>query len=132
MAAVLCSDPWPLLPAGTIAGTSSPVRVSPWLRFLVLGRRLTPRVRTDFELGTRVPLIIRAPFISASVGKHTRAFAELVDGEFQRLAFVTLQNASTQTPRWQSFLLSPSWPALPTRRTPWTASRSPQSSRTRV
>ena len=70
------------------------MRVSPWLRSLVtVDRRLTPRVRTDFELGTRVPLIIRAPFISASVGKHTRAFAELVDGEFQRLAFAALQNA---------------------------------------
>jgi iduronate 2-sulfatase len=35
--------------------------------------------RTNWELGTRVPLIIRVPWIKASVGKRTKAFAELVD-----------------------------------------------------
>ena len=33
----------------------------------------------SFELGTRVPLIIRAPFIKSAVGKKTEAFAELID-----------------------------------------------------
>lgn len=33
----------------------------------------------SFELGTRVPLIMRAPFITASVGKKTEFFAELID-----------------------------------------------------
>jgi arylsulfatase A-like enzyme len=35
--------------------------------------------RTNWELGTRVPLIIRVPWIMASLGKRTKAFAELVD-----------------------------------------------------
>eukprot|EP00040_Diaphanoeca_grandis_P036705 m.235426 g.235426 ORF g.235426 m.235426 type:complete len:731 (+) comp33664_c2_seq1:100-2292(+) len=35
--------------------------------------------QTEFELATRVPLIIRAPWMTNSVGKHTKAFAELVD-----------------------------------------------------
>ena len=35
--------------------------------------------RTNWELGTRVPLIIRVPWMEASVGKRTKAFAELVD-----------------------------------------------------
>ena len=34
---------------------------------------------TNFELAARVPLIIRAPGISASIGKVVRGFAELVD-----------------------------------------------------
>jgi arylsulfatase A-like enzyme len=34
---------------------------------------------TNYELDTRVPLIIRAPLIPASVGQKTLAFAELVD-----------------------------------------------------
>eukprot|EP00912_Choanoflagellata_sp_UC4_P001406 UC4_evm1s871 len=34
---------------------------------------------TNFELATRVPLVIRAPFKSASIGKVTNTFAELVD-----------------------------------------------------
>ena len=34
---------------------------------------------TNFELGTRVPLIMRAPFIKTSVGKKAEIFAELVD-----------------------------------------------------
>ena len=35
--------------------------------------------RTNWELGTRVPLIIRVPWMAASLGKRTKAFAELVD-----------------------------------------------------
>lgn len=35
--------------------------------------------RTNWELGTRVPLILRVPWMTASVGKRTKAFAELVD-----------------------------------------------------
>eukprot|EP00756_Hemistasia_phaeocysticola_P024699 Hpha_TRINITY_DN15963_c0_g5::TRINITY_DN15963_c0_g5_i1::g.74487::m.74487/K01136/IDS; iduronate 2-sulfatase len=34
---------------------------------------------TNFELGVRVPLIIRAPWITTSVGATTAAFAEAVD-----------------------------------------------------
>ena len=34
---------------------------------------------TNFELGTRVPLIMRAPFIKSSVGKKAEIFAELID-----------------------------------------------------
>lgn len=34
---------------------------------------------SNWELDARVPFIIRAPFIKASVGAHTWAFAELVD-----------------------------------------------------
>jgi arylsulfatase A-like enzyme len=35
--------------------------------------------RTNWELGTRVPLIIRVPWMVPSLGKRTKAFAELVD-----------------------------------------------------
>ena len=35
--------------------------------------------QTEFELATRVPLLVRAPWKTASVGKHVSAFAELVD-----------------------------------------------------
>lgn len=31
------------------------------------------------ELGARVPLIIRAPWIEASIGKRTAVLAELID-----------------------------------------------------
>lgn len=41
--------------------------------------------RTNFELGVRVPLIIRAPWIPSSVGVKTPALAEAVD-LFQTLA----------------------------------------------
>ena len=34
---------------------------------------------TNFELGTRVPLIMRAPWLTASIGKRTSLFAELID-----------------------------------------------------
>ena len=34
---------------------------------------------TNFELGTRVPLIIRAPQIAGSAGKRTTVPVELVD-----------------------------------------------------
>ena len=34
---------------------------------------------TNFELGTRVPLIVRAPMLPASTGRTTRVLAELVD-----------------------------------------------------
>ena len=34
---------------------------------------------TNFELGTRVPLMMRAPWIKTSVGKRTKVFAELID-----------------------------------------------------
>merc|ERR1711957_1007696 len=36
--------------------------------------------RTNFELATRVPMIMRVPWLAgASSGKHTRALVELVD-----------------------------------------------------
>ena len=35
--------------------------------------------QTNFELATRVPMMIRAPWKKESMGKSTRAFAELVD-----------------------------------------------------
>ena len=35
--------------------------------------------RTLWELGTRVPLVIRAPWIAPSVGQRSRALVELVD-----------------------------------------------------
>lgn len=35
--------------------------------------------QTEFELATRVPLIIKVPWKTASVGQHTAAFVELVD-----------------------------------------------------
>ena len=35
--------------------------------------------RTNWELGTRVPLIIRVPWMKGSVGKRTRALVEAVD-----------------------------------------------------
>ena len=34
---------------------------------------------TNWELDARVPLIIRAPWITASLGQRTWAFAELID-----------------------------------------------------
>tara|TARA_B110000977_G_C10810533_1_gene390089 strand:- start:120 stop:530 length:411 start_codon:yes stop_codon:yes gene_type:complete len=34
---------------------------------------------SNFEHGTRVPLIIRAPWITASIGKRTSVLAELID-----------------------------------------------------
>ena len=34
---------------------------------------------TNFELGVRVPLIIRAPWLPRSIGKKTSALAEAVD-----------------------------------------------------
>lgn len=34
---------------------------------------------SNLELGTRTPLIIRAPFMTNSTGKKTAALAELVD-----------------------------------------------------
>ena len=40
--------------------------------------RLVPYVATSFK-GTHVPLIIRAPWIKGSAGRHTGAFSELVD-----------------------------------------------------
>ena len=36
-------------------------------------------MQTNFELATRVPLIMRVPGKPASHGKHTKLFAELVD-----------------------------------------------------
>jgi len=35
--------------------------------------------RSNWELGTRVPLIIRAPWMKNSVGKRSRALVEMVD-----------------------------------------------------
>ena len=35
--------------------------------------------RTNWELGTRVPLIMRVPWMPSSVGKRSRALVELVD-----------------------------------------------------
>ena len=35
--------------------------------------------RTNWELGTRVPLIMRVPWMKQSVGKRSRALVELVD-----------------------------------------------------
>jgi len=35
--------------------------------------------RTNWELGTRVPLIIRAPWMENSIGKRSKALVELVD-----------------------------------------------------
>jgi arylsulfatase A-like enzyme len=35
--------------------------------------------RTNWELGTRVPLIMRVPWIEASAGKRSKALVELVD-----------------------------------------------------
>lgn len=35
--------------------------------------------RTNWELGTRVPLIMRVPWMPSSVGKRTKALVELVD-----------------------------------------------------
>merc|ERR1719253_924539 len=49
---------------------------------------------TNFELGTRVPLIIRAPGKGQSIGKRTHGFAELVD------LYPTLADlAGTPTPK---------------------------------
>ena len=35
--------------------------------------------RSNWELGTRVPLIMRVPWMPSSVGKRSRALVELVD-----------------------------------------------------
>ena len=48
--------------------------------------------KTCFELGTRVPLIIAAPHITASHGKQTFAIAELVDVSSNSLIW-TYRNA---------------------------------------
>ena len=34
---------------------------------------------TNFELGTRVPLIIRAPWKTKSIGTNVKIFAELIE-----------------------------------------------------
>lgn len=44
-----------------------------------LGAHNSWHKQTNFELGTRVPLIIRAPFKARSAGRHTATLAELVD-----------------------------------------------------
>jgi arylsulfatase A-like enzyme len=35
--------------------------------------------QTEFELATRVPLIIKVPWKTAAIGQHTSSFTELVD-----------------------------------------------------
>ncbi len=53
-----------------------------------LGEHNSWHKETNFELGTRVPLVMRAPFRPNSVGKTTEVFAELVD-VFPTLAELT-------------------------------------------
>ena len=44
-----------------------------------LGEQNTWAKYTNFEIGVRIPLIIRAPWLTASIGKTTHVLAEAVD-----------------------------------------------------
>ena len=50
-----------------------------FLFFWQLGEHGLYDKQTEFELATRVPLLIRVPWKTKSVGQHTAAFTELVD-----------------------------------------------------
>jgi iduronate 2-sulfatase len=44
-----------------------------------LGEQNTWSKYTNFEIGVRIPLIIRAPWMQAAIGKETHVLAEAVD-----------------------------------------------------